>query len=345
MSKSDSSRPGFLPTRVIHLHPSRFCNLACRHCYSASGPHERGALAPEAILAALAILRREGYEVLSLSGGEPLLYAGIATLVPAAVALGFRVNLVSNGAPLGGRLLDLVAQYVNLVAISLDGAPETHNHLRGDPQAFQRAERAMDRLNQAGVRYGLAYCVSRDSLSDMPWAVDFAQLKGAALVQFHPFAATGRGQQLASQLTLDETDKARAYLVAALLENDDGPALQLDLAPVAAAQARRQDYAVLALEDARSTLLSDLVNPLIMDETGTMLPFCYGISPHCAVGRLGPDLATAIQHYKTNGCQTARTLLDAAFSSLGGGGEQFVDWFFHLVQTSYALASPRKVAA
>lgn len=345
MSKSDSSRSGFLPNRVIHLHPSRFCNLACRHCYSASSPHERGQLAPDAILAALAVLRTEGYEVLSLSGGEPLLYSGFAALVPAAVELGFRVNLVTNGAPLGGRLLDLVAQHVNLVAVSLDGAPETHNNLRGDPQAFERAERGMDRLTQTGVRYGFAFCVSRESLCDMPWAVDFAQSKGAALVQFHPFAATGRGQNLASQLNLDETDKARAYLVAALLDTADGPALQLDLAPVAATQARRQDYPILTLADACSTPLSTLVNPLIIAETGAILPFCYGIDPHFALGRLGPHLITDIDHYKTSGWRTAGALLDVAFRSLGAGGEQFVDWFFHIVKTSYTLPAPTAATA
>ena len=33
-----SMRSGFLPDRIIHLHPTRLCNLACLHCYSESDP-------------------------------------------------------------------------------------------------------------------------------------------------------------------------------------------------------------------------------------------------------------------------------------------------------------------
>lgn len=74
----------------------RFCNLACGHCYSASGPTVRDALPAAQILDALGALRAEGYEVLSLSGGEPLLYREFEALVRGATALGFCVNLITN---------------------------------------------------------------------------------------------------------------------------------------------------------------------------------------------------------------------------------------------------------
>ena len=40
----DDSRSGFLPDRILHLHPTRLCNLACRHCYSESDPQQQAAL-------------------------------------------------------------------------------------------------------------------------------------------------------------------------------------------------------------------------------------------------------------------------------------------------------------
>jgi Fe-coproporphyrin III synthase len=33
-----TGRSGFLPDRIVHLHPTRLCNLACLHCYSTSAP-------------------------------------------------------------------------------------------------------------------------------------------------------------------------------------------------------------------------------------------------------------------------------------------------------------------
>ncbi|MDP9314358.1 MAG: radical SAM protein, partial [Chloroflexota bacterium] len=329
---------GFMPARVIHLHPSRFCNLACNHCYSSSGPGERLALDPDSILSALRILRGEGYDVLSLAGGEPLLYGGFEAVVRGAVDLGFRVNLISNGAAVGGRLLELIAEHVSLIAISLDGGPALHAEVRGDPRAFSWAERACDRLRDKGVHFGLAYCVSRESLADMPWAVEFAERTSAALVQFHPFAATGRGQRLAERLSLDEADKARAYVIAALLEADGGPAIQLDLVPVDAAGQRRADYRILNLVDARNERLAELVNPLVIDERARLLPLSYGIASRLAIGRLGPGLEASLECYKTQGWHDLAFVLDTAFTQLGAHGERFVDWFYHVVETSRVLA-------
>lgn len=343
MSESGFSRSGFMPARVLHLHASRFCNLTCQHCYSDSGPHHRDALTAETIISALPFLRSEGYEVLSLSGGEPLLYSGFETTVRSASKLGFRINLITNGAPVGGRLLDLIAEYVDFVAVSLDGMPELHMELRGNPHAFRWAERAMDRLGALGKRFGIAYGVSRESISGMPWVNNFAQEKGAALVQFHPFASTGRGQQLGDRLSLRETDKARAYLIAALLDMGNEPAIQLDIAPVSIAQSRRQDYEILRLEHATHTSLSSLMNPLIIDERGLLLPLSYGIHPKLALGSLDSNIADLISLYKEGEWKDLRTLLEMSFSALDSHKEKFVDWFFHIVETSYILGSQHEM--
>ena len=337
MAESGSLRSGFMSSRVIHLHPSRFCNLTCQHCYSASGPSVRGELAVKTIISTLPMLRGEGYEVISLSGGEPLLYSGFKTVVQEAVSLGFRINLITNGAPVGGHLLDFISEYANTVAVSLDGAPETHVNLRGDARAFLRAERALERLAEAGMRFGIAYSVSRESLTDMPWAVEFARAKGAALVQFHPFAPIGRGRSLANRLGLNEFDKARAYVIAALLDTKQGPAIQMDLAPVEGAQTCRGDYSVLDVDDANDMLLSDLINPLIIDETGLVSPLCYGINTRFALGQLESNITMLVDQFKTEGWRDLRALLEAAFAQLGTSGESFVDWFYYLVETSYRL--------
>jgi Fe-coproporphyrin III synthase len=337
LSESGSSRSGFIPARIVHLHPTRFCNLTCQHCYSESGPTLRGEIQAAAIISALSSLRMEGYEVLSLSGGEPLLYSGIEVLLKGAAALGYRINLITNGAPVGGRLLNLVAEYVNLIAVSLDGAPKTHIELRGHPNAFIHAERAMDRLASKDVRFGIAYCVSRESLSDMPWAVEFAKVKGAGLVQFHPFAPIGRGRWLSDRLSLSETDKARAYVIAALLDTGKEPVIQIDLAPIGVVCERRADYSVLQLEDASKVLLSDLVNPLIVEETGLVSPLSYGIDHQFAIGMLGIDFTKLIANYKEVRWRELRTLLEKAFTRLGMNGENFVDWFYHVVNTSYCF--------
>lgn len=340
MSDPDSIRAGFIPARVVHLHPSRFCNLTCQHCYSASGPKEDRGLRVGEIIAALEILRGEGYEVVSLSGGEPLLYPDFEVLAREAYELGFQVNLITNGAPVGGRVVDAIAQYVTIVAISLDGAPDVHNQLRGDERAFFHVERAITRLAERNIPFGLSYCVSKRSLVDMPWAFDFAEEKGAKLLQFHPFAAVGRGRFLADQLSLNEVDLARAYVIAAVLEALKVPTIQIDIASVRIAQERRGDYRILELEEAANNRLSDLISPIVIEETGTIYPFSYGIHRSLAMGRIDSDLPRYIADYKERGWQMARALLEIAFAQLVSYNGDFIDWFDHVVQTSFRRRTP-----
>jgi hypothetical protein len=78
---------------------------------------------------------------------------------------------------------------------------------------------------------------------------------------------------------------------------------------------------------------------LVIDETGRLLPLCYGIHPQLALGQLGSDLTVQVAHYKEEGWRGLASLLDLAFTRLGARGEQFVDWFYHVVETSYVETS------
>ena len=120
---TEGGRSGFLPDRIIHLHPTRLCNLACLHCYSESGPHQRGALDLGTVTSGLEVLRAEGYKVVSLSGGEPLVYRDIGAVVGAAKALGFRVTMITNGLLVSGRNAAVVAE-LDGMAVSFDGLPK-----------------------------------------------------------------------------------------------------------------------------------------------------------------------------------------------------------------------------
>ena len=113
--------------RVLHLHPTRRCNLACLHCYSNSGPAEADTLPAVIAASTVAAAARLGYTMLSVSGGEPLMYPGLWGLLHEARRAGMTRALVTNGvgvtAPLAVRLRDAV----NVVAVMcIDGQPERH---------------------------------------------------------------------------------------------------------------------------------------------------------------------------------------------------------------------------
>lgn len=333
--KNEVTPSGFIPARVVHLHPSKFCNLACKHCYSASGPTEKGMLDASKIVDALKIFWQEGYEVLSLSGGEPLLYTGFETVVQNAVELGYQVNLITNGAQVGGRNLEIISNYVHAIAVSLDGAPQAHIEMRGNKSAFAHVERALERLSKTGVIYGVSYCVSQESLADMPWALDFAQENHAKLLQFHPFAPTGRGEAFAEKLSLSDSDLARAFVISKLLASYSDLKIQLDIAAVANARERRQDYQVLSVHSCTDRPLADFLSPIVVDSTGTVLPFSYGINPELAIAHIGDELAQSIETYKEQGWLGLKDFVNHAFAALHDYEGDFIDWFYHLVKVSY----------
>jgi hypothetical protein len=91
------------------------------------------------------------------------------------------------------------------------------------------------------------------------------------------------------------------------------------------------------MEEAQQALLSDLINPLIIDETGLMSPFGYGVNERFAVGRSAADLHETIAAYKRSGWRDLRHLLGAAFAALEASEGRFVDWFYHLIETSHML--------
>src|SRR5215471_15129281 len=126
--------------RVLHLHPTRRCNLQCLHCYSESGPAERQTIATEIAVSAVAGAARLGYTMLSVSGGEPLMYPGLWALLDEARRAGMIRAIVTNGMAITGRLASRLRDAADVVAVSLDGPPERHNHLRHHPAAFARME-------------------------------------------------------------------------------------------------------------------------------------------------------------------------------------------------------------
>ena len=83
--------------RVLQIHPSLRCNLRCAHCYSASGPEEDGALSPDLLRTALSDARAEGYNVLGVSGGEPLMYPHLVAVLRHASSLGMITTVTTNG--------------------------------------------------------------------------------------------------------------------------------------------------------------------------------------------------------------------------------------------------------
>ncbi len=339
-SKVEARRnSGFLRSRVVQVHPTLRCNLSCAHCYSASGPEAIAQLDPRTLTTRLERLRAEGYDVVSFSGGEPLMYRGLLEVATAARSMGYRVNLITNGLGLYPKRVEQLAELVSLVGVSIDGPPAVHERMRG-AGTFDRTVSRLRDLRRSGIRFGIAHCVTRDSL---PWLPDLLELchdVGAQLLQLHPLTLFGRAAVDCTSQELGGGDLARLYLISEMLkiQASDSIQLQLDLSPVAHVIANQGQYAVLDQHSSKRPILSDLVNPVIIDERGILMPLAYGMAKEQYIaGSGGGDWEDEVDGYLACRAAPLRRLLEVGFAQLRNDPDGFVDWYGLLVHQSHAL--------
>jgi hypothetical protein len=285
------------------------------------------------------VLRGEGYETVSLSGGEPFLYRELAALVDGLAAVGYGINVVTNATVLTSRRLAPVAQHLSFVAVSLDGARANHDRIRCRAGAFDDALRGVERLREADVPFGLTCCVTAENLVDVPALYEVAVETGARVLNLRPLALVGRGSSLAGGAALGPGDLARLVLLADLLAGDTegGVGVRVDLAPAGALRAQAADAHRILAADPSSLTLSDIANPLILDDRGRLLPFAYGIHPRFAVAEELEGLPDRLAAWRSDGVGTLVDLLSRAIRDLPDAAQAPVDWFDHLTHTSNAV--------
>jgi MoaA/NifB/PqqE/SkfB family radical SAM enzyme len=317
-------RSGFLPDRTIHLHPLRRCNLACAHCYSASSPTAKGMIAFSDLAPALHRLREQGYEVLSLSGGEPMLYPELNDLLIEARALGFRCVAISNGFRINKRFAKTIDLFDGL-AISFDGLKDIHNRVRGNQRAFEMALSALRYLKSVGKPAAAAFTVSQESLPEVPDFVEIAAELGVRAVQLRPLVMAGRAITDYNVPALTHADRNRVWAMGQALASayDGQMAVHTDLAHsthIAADRAAWQD-----ILDGTGTVLSDRVNPLVITPEGVMRPYTFDFAPKFDLGTLA-DLAPNRLDRVMERTDKLSALLQSALH-YAEGEESFLDWF------------------
>jgi Fe-coproporphyrin III synthase len=341
MSVSVDAPSGFLPERIVHLHPTTRCNLACRHCYSESAPARRDELPARDIVRVLTVLRSEGYAQLSISGGEPLVYRELATVVREARALGFRVTMISNGLLVSQRHDDVLAQ-LDGMAISFDGLAVTHDDIRGRAGAFKKAATALRSLAAAGVPMAAAVSVTRPGLAELPDLVEQLAGFGAKAIQVRPVAKAGRARTMDGALLHTEVDHLRLFLVVQALahelaaQSEVSPRLHCDVVPGSALWQQREQYdALLQASAARPAPLSSLVNPLVITDRGTLRPIAFDMATAFDVGTVHEWSAGSVAEYHVHGLPRLQQLVGAALDGLQRS-RGVVDWFDDCARRSHA---------
>ena len=144
------------------------CPLRCEHCYSEAGRRPTGQLGRDDLLRVADAIIDMGPSLVDLCGGEPLVVREIFEVAERLRAAGILVALYTGGWPLRDEMLPRLAETVDRVIVSVDGATaEVHDRLRGRAGSFDRAMHALELLDGTGMAYAVDCAVMRSNFDQL----------------------------------------------------------------------------------------------------------------------------------------------------------------------------------
>jgi Fe-coproporphyrin III synthase len=287
--------------KTVQVHLNRICNLSCLHCYSRSGPAERESIDPAILKCFLTEAREQGYMIVAFSGGEPFLYPEFAETLLFCQDIGF-INTVITNATLLRHNKGNILQYLDFAAVSVDGPEQVHNTIRRSQTAFSRMRVGLDVIKDAGIRFGIAHTVSRESLPYLPWMAEFSCSVGAEVLQLHPLGVVGAAVDHAIDVMNGEV-LARTYLAALALRDEYKGSLHIHIDLFNLEQIKRNRQLIIPQLPARpSVLLSEIINPLVLLSNGLVSPVSHGLNAKYAITNLYErSFSTALAEYFCRG--------------------------------------------
>ena len=154
------------PLRQLFWESTLRCNLKCRHCGSDCKISSLHPDMPFNDFRKVLERIKEKYDshniMVIVSGGEPLMREDILKCGREIFNLEFPWGMVSNGRLMSPRMIDgLLEAGIHSLTISLDGFEEHHNWMRGLPDSFSHASRAVEMLAKVpSIKFDVVTCVN-----------------------------------------------------------------------------------------------------------------------------------------------------------------------------------------
>jgi MoaA/NifB/PqqE/SkfB family radical SAM enzyme len=295
------------------------------------------------LIDAIAAAAAQGYKVVSISGGEPLLYPALPSLLLEARRQGLYTAITTNGLLLDDQRIQMLTGFADLLAISLDGAPERHNYMRNAPHAFEMLRERLVSLRNSGIPFGFLFTVTRDNLSDLTWAAEFASSEGAHLLQIHLLEKTGRASSALPDQAPTDVDATIVWLLAQRLNERFGTRLKIHIdllnRDFLRSFSRSPSPQANGGRCTVSSQLADFISPLVVESDGTVVPLQYGFPRKYALGNLNDS---SLQQMADCWLAKSRTVWEAfhkrVMDFLCQSAElPFVNWY----QSAVTIASER----
>lgn len=141
---------------------------------------------------------------MNITGGEPFFRKDLLDILACIKQLGFQVFLLTNGTLIDrGRARALADIGVDGVQVSMEGAGDIHDHIRGKG-SFRAAAEGVRRLVDSGLDVTLNMTLSVLNLEHVNSLIAFASDGGAKRVGFSRLVPSGQGSALIDRMLTKE---------------------------------------------------------------------------------------------------------------------------------------------
>jgi SynChlorMet cassette radical SAM/SPASM protein ScmF len=218
----------------IYFYLTEGCNCKCRHCwitpkYEVGGEGKWPYIALDDFKKIIKQGLKLGLSSVKLTGGEPLIHPDIIEILAYIEKTGLRLVVETNGIACTPEIAKAIKRCTDsFVSISLDGAPDTHNWVRGIENAYKKAIDGVYNLVQVGIHPQLIMSLVKRNKDQIERLVYIAERIGAGSVKFNLVAPLmNRGEQMAEQ---NETLNIKDFIeIGKMIDNEIRPKSNLQL--------------------------------------------------------------------------------------------------------------------
>jgi radical SAM protein with 4Fe4S-binding SPASM domain len=185
------------PTRLF-LQLTRYCNLACRHCWADAGtarPRELTILEVRSLLEQMAEM---GTYKLQLGGGEPLGRGDVFEILEHANSQGISVGISTNATMATRAVAQRLGELdVESFKVSMEaGSEKSYDYIRND-RAYRKAIRGIRNLKEFCPKADLYFhaVLQRDNLTEIPALIKQAEKMEVGRIVFDVAVPVGRARE------------------------------------------------------------------------------------------------------------------------------------------------------
>lgn len=183
---------------LIQWDSTNRCNLKCSHCYhNAEGNSSHFANPFEMMLDDVRSMLEDLINTsnkwhmtpqLNISGGEPLMREDLYQILKLIKRKKIACKLLTNGTLITSEVArDLYSLGIRALQISLDGAKNRHNKLRGADFAYDKAIEGIENSSNVGIKVNVSMTALKSNTSDFEDVIVNAINAGAKYVGFQSY--------------------------------------------------------------------------------------------------------------------------------------------------------------